>query len=102
MARFLRNLFSFPTRRSSDLPFFQGICDFQSSLAFLLLSSLPHKVHAYLQPVIYGGMLDQKSTRLNSSHVANSYAVFLLKKKKTYKYYFKTQILNKNFKKTIA
>src|SRR5437870_8943032 len=28
---------------------------------------------------------DRKSTRLNSSHVAISYAVFCLKKKKTYK-----------------
>src|SRR5207249_11764574 len=27
--------------------------------------------------------LDRKSTRLNSSHVSNSYAVFCLKKKKT-------------------
>src|SRR5690625_6471779 len=29
-----------------------------------------------------GGRLDRKSTRLNSSHVAISYAVFCLKKKK--------------------
>src|SRR5207253_6993301 len=29
---------------------------------------------------------DRKSTRLNSSHVANSYAVFCLKKKKPYKH----------------
>src|SRR5690625_7008686 len=29
-------------------------------------------------------LLDRKSTRLNSSHVAISYAVFCLKKKKTY------------------
>src|SRR5437870_9479994 len=29
-----------------------------------------------------GYLLDRKSTRLNSSHVANSYAVFCLKKKK--------------------
>src|SRR5207253_11322244 len=29
-----------------------------------------------------GGVLDRKSTRLNSSHVAISYAVFCLKKKK--------------------
>src|SRR5690625_5970018 len=29
------------------------------------------------------GVLDRKSTRLNSSHVAISYAVFCLKKKKT-------------------
>src|SRR5690625_6162578 len=28
------------------------------------------------------GILDRKSTRLNSSHEANSYAVFCLKKKK--------------------
>src|SRR5690625_5702099 len=28
------------------------------------------------------GLLDRKSTRLNSSHVANSYAVFCLKNKK--------------------
>src|SRR5437660_9220965 len=30
------------------------------------------------------GLLDRKSTRLNSSHVAISYAVFCLKKKKTH------------------
>src|SRR5437870_11394296 len=30
--------------------------------------------------------IDRKSTRLNSSHVAISYAVFCLKKKKTYIY----------------
>src|SRR5207249_6387054 len=29
-----------------------------------------------------GSFLDRKSTRLNSSHVSNSYAVFCLKKKK--------------------
>src|SRR5207253_8939789 len=32
--------------------------------------------------VFTGGSLDRKSTRLNSSHVAISYAVFCLKKKK--------------------
>src|SRR5690625_5848736 len=30
----------------------------------------------------YGRLIDRKSTRLNSSHVAISYAVFCLKKKK--------------------
>src|SRR5438067_6357241 len=44
------------------------------------------------------GAVDRKSTRLNSSHVSISYAVFCLKKKKktTQKYttkYKKTQIL---------
>src|SRR5256886_12200284 len=33
---------------------------------------------------------DRKSTRLNSSHSQISYAVFCLKKKKTYKLYLKT------------
>src|SRR5690625_5955525 len=31
--------------------------------------------------------LDRKSTRLNSSHVANSYAVFCLKKKKNHQHH---------------
>src|SRR5690606_40346473 len=35
------------------------------------------------RPAAAGG--DRKSTRLNSSHVKNSYAVFCLKKKKDYK-----------------
>src|SRR6266508_1563845 len=39
---------------------------------------LPH------QRVALAGQEDRKSTRLNSSHVASSYAVFCLKKKKTY------------------
>src|SRR5690625_7078319 len=38
-----------------------------------------HPIHPALHTV-----LDRKSTRLNSSHVAISYAVFCLKKKKTY------------------
>src|SRR5690625_1810941 len=35
-----------------------------------------------LSVILAGGLLDRKSTRLNSSHVAISYAVFCLKKKK--------------------
>ena len=35
-----------------------------------------------LGPVAIRGPEDRKSTRLNSSHVVNSYAVFCLKKKK--------------------
>src|SRR5437870_9105938 len=34
------------------------------------------------QQSLFQGILDRKSTRLNSSHVAISYAVFCLKKKK--------------------
>src|SRR5207249_11573678 len=36
-----------------------------------------------LGPVVGGFLGDRKSTRLNSSHVSISYAVFCLKKKKT-------------------
>src|SRR5437868_8385327 len=42
-------------------------------------------VHAVVVPVVHGGErapagIDRKSTRLNSSHVSISYAVFCLKK----------------------
>src|SRR5690554_7065708 len=36
----------------------------------------------YKEPVLVSGTEDRKSTRLNSSHVRISYAVFCLKKKK--------------------
>src|SRR5439155_13415578 len=38
--------------------------------------------YVLLRAINAGGVLDRKSTRLNSSHVAISYAVFCLKKKK--------------------
>src|SRR3989442_10590294 len=38
--------------------------------------------HAHSEPPRVRGNLDRKSTRLNSSHVRISYAVFCLKKKK--------------------
>src|SRR5690625_5659432 len=37
----------------------------------------------FLSKILYGPDRDRKSTRLNSSHVAISYAVFCLKKKTT-------------------
>src|SRR5690606_41679125 len=89
-----RHLHSFPTRRSSDLR--KGLLSTQQQLVRPLkvmesnkhehpdldyrsltrigwLSLSPHLVTAYQ---------DRKSTRLNSSHVKISYAVFCLKKKK--------------------
>src|SRR5437868_12485611 len=39
--------------------------------------------------VLHSDCQDRKSTRLNSSHVSISYAVFCLKKKKKKKYYTK-------------
>src|SRR4051812_49571934 len=64
----LPDLHSFPTRRSSDLA---------ASLAEMPLRSWQgHLLDADRRPK------DRQSTRLNSSHMSISYAVFCLKKKK--------------------
>src|SRR5690606_41714926 len=88
-------LHSFPTRRSSDLTAL-----YAPTSTFLLASSSPSrilrtrtrpamvppniafkpKLHRYA--VHMAEKADRKSTRLNSSHVKISYAVFCLKKKK--------------------
>src|SRR5471030_3461573 len=47
--------------------------------------------------VYWNGQKDRKSTRLNSSHLGISYAVFCLKKKKKYK---SLHLLNKDIKTT--
>src|SRR5437868_10259953 len=79
-----RDLHSFPTRRSSDLR--PIVPPTLSSLPTTLLSSrrCPRRSHdnqlCYFRTSSAGG--DRKSTRLNSSHVSISYAVFCLKKKK--------------------
>src|SRR5699024_12201978 len=78
-----RHLHSFPTRRSSDLvDQLQRVVDEvrrglppASSARGTALLAFRHGV----PPVV---TLDRKSTRLNSSHVSISYAVFCLKKKK--------------------
>src|SRR5690606_41187911 len=97
-----RVLHSFPTRRSSDLPKLSST-KLPMSYAMALIQ-LEKKVYSnpkfveiieqsqqkvlrqlsvfdnnYLHPSI---IADRKSTRLNSSHVKISYAVFCLKKKK--------------------
>src|SRR5690606_41582778 len=79
-----RELHSFPTRRSSDLSRHVGyladplprqepgqdvLCEEQGAGALVEIQSVS------FQP-------DRKSTRLNSSHVKISYAVFCLKKKR--------------------
>src|SRR5438477_7996476 len=63
-----RDLHSFPTRRSSDLP---------SS------SFRPPKPPPSCGSQVSHPTGDRKSTRLNSSHMSISYAVFCLKKKTT-------------------
>src|SRR5207302_9543360 len=86
---------TFPTRRSSDLyvSAAQALLDVdgeepnmqaQSSLDALLNQ---HLLQAWgegryqLHSIVTGYARDRKSTRLNSSHVKISYAVFCLKKK---------------------
>src|SRR5690625_5636964 len=74
----------FPTRRSSDL---QKIADVLSAwdrtieLKKLLIKEKEEQKKG-LKETIFSSRGDRKSTRLNSSHVAISYAVFCLKKKK--------------------
>src|SRR5690606_39677182 len=90
---------SFPTRRSSDLAHIGEHAGSEQRLDAIVdigagegLAGLdPHmvadrvRIHAgipaNLDPADYSS-LDRKSTRLNSSHVKISYAVFCLKKKK--------------------
>src|SRR5690349_23427747 len=70
---------------------------FRSSANRLTMNNSPLTIHPSLPPMnlqqikeeicdigrrIYAKGLDRKSTRLNSSHVEISYAVFCLKKKK--------------------
>src|SRR5690606_40367030 len=91
------DLFSFPTRRSSDLLFMTPLLDQDSEIT--VLDDLKSKVvvgqtlevleqagiqieasHDLMHYRVPGR--DRKSTRLNSSHVKISYAVFCLKKKR--------------------
>src|SRR5699024_12331845 len=82
-----RHLHSFPTRRSSDLELFS-----RNVVSLIILPNKhvapdKHPRNRYLFHRAGGRSIgdspaDRKSTRLNSSHVSISYAVFCLKKKK--------------------
>src|SRR5690606_42053296 len=81
-----RALHSFPTRRSSDLCTFAARSFIGQVLRRDVVRQLAVVQHQHALPhpldqaqVVAG---DRKSTRLNSSHVKISYAVFCLKKKK--------------------
>src|SRR5438874_13537902 len=72
-----RDLHSFPTRRSSDL------CGQADASTHIKSPPTDHR-HQSASPTFTAGSHpreDRKSTRLNSSHVEISYAVFCLKKK---------------------
>src|SRR5438874_6632873 len=82
-----RHLHSFPTRRSSDLPHQHGhrdgvLAQDQHLRAVGVAEGVQRVHNAVLQGQLVDEGLDRKSTRLNSSHVEISYAVFCLKKKK--------------------
>src|SRR5690606_42089904 len=83
----LRDLHSFPTRRSSDLSVIAtvniGYADgydrlFGNGVGYMLVNGAKAQTVGDI-------CIDRKSTRLNSSHVKISYAVFCLKKKKNKK-----------------
>src|SRR5690349_24120108 len=83
-----RHLHSFPTRRSSDLfteyAWDMNGCDpcAAEPLSFEELRGLGVFWLTQGRPeIVPNAMIDRKSTRLNSSHVEISYAVFCLKKK---------------------
>src|SRR5690606_41705712 len=96
-----RDLHSFPTRRSSDLlavlhQLGSTASDPKEALGFFnvllfIVDSCNSKLHVNVAragacfdaKVNFSHAIDRKSTRLNSSHVKISYAVFCLKKKKT-------------------
>src|SRR5699024_12642911 len=80
-----QHLHSFPTRRSSDL--LQETLNYQTNDLILFVADKASVVHAALGNLRKAAWttLDRKSTRLNSSHVSISYAVFCLKKKKVSK-----------------
>src|SRR5699024_11435437 len=74
-------LHSFPTRRSSDLfaldlQKWRGIMQAYEDGGHAYYATLPTDALTQFRDTI-----DRKSTRLNSSHVSISYAVFCLKKK---------------------
>src|SRR5699024_12253532 len=98
--RHRRHLHSFPTRRSSDLDMLAAVTDYgvtgravqDGTLNVTAINPRDFTTdrHGTVDDRPFGGgpgmvmKIDRKSTRLNSSHVSISYAVFCLKKNKTY------------------
>src|SRR5437773_3976255 len=72
-----RVLHSFPTRRSSDLGWGRWPARARAWWAWVA----PENRRSVREARNRGQAIDRKSTRLNSSHITISYAVFCLKKK---------------------
>src|SRR5437870_6686388 len=78
-----RDLHSFPTRRSSDLARLRAVLRRAGPPGTPVVAFGDVAIDFDKSEVTVDGRhVDRKSTRLNSSHVAISYAVFCLKKKK--------------------
>src|SRR5699024_11237463 len=69
-------------KRDIESPVFQGLYQVNPVLQFVEPVLLGLIVTPYATQNMTGGVQDRKSTRLNSSHVSISYAVFCLKKNK--------------------
>src|SRR5437773_10202603 len=78
-------LHSFPTRRSSDLSFLSHLLKVPSAIDSPIwgINTSTRAIGSPQYAASHLAALDRKSTRLNSSHITNSYAVFCLKKKTT-------------------
>src|SRR5690606_42153001 len=80
-----RHLHSFPTRRSSDLlraPSLKTSDRWSLTAAETIGTTFESVITSFMAYLSQTFFEDRKSTRLNSSHVKISYAVFCLKKKK--------------------
>src|SRR5699024_12798964 len=75
-----RDLHSFPTRRSSDL-LYGNLQAAEQDRAISPAAAGTRKIVLATAIAETSLTIDRKSTRLNSSHVSISYAVFCLKKK---------------------
>src|SRR5437773_7723821 len=68
-----------PTLDAKTLALIGPHLRFGEKLGRFLSQLAPRRVDSL--NINYSGKVDRKSTRLNSSHITNSYAVFCLKKK---------------------
>src|SRR5690625_5400945 len=79
-----KSMKGFAIAKGKVSPWLVGISFGASYASANLFIGVPGWAYTYGAPVLWYslGCLDRKSTRLNSSHVAISYAVFCLNKKK--------------------
>src|SRR5438045_8915455 len=86
----LRDLHSFPTRRSSDLCAPSRLLGTPRDVALVETRWRFARAARHNIKMASPRLRDRKSTRLNSSHLGISYAVFCLKKKKNKKQNIRT------------